>query len=53
MPHTLAELGVKETDVGKIAADAVKDPPASTYPRRLTEGEFEPLTLAAIRDLGS
>jgi alcohol dehydrogenase class IV len=53
VPHTLAELGVKETDAGTIAADAVKDPTAGANPRQLTEAEFEQLTLAAIRgDLG-
>jgi alcohol dehydrogenase class IV len=53
VPHTLAELGVKETDAGRIAADAVMDPTAGANPRQLTEPEFEQLTLAAIRgDLG-
>lgn len=53
VPHTLAELGVKEADAGMIAKDAVKDPTASANPRSLTEAEFEKLTLAAIRgDLG-
>jgi alcohol dehydrogenase class IV len=53
VPHTLAELGVKETDAGRIAADAVKDPTAVANPRQLTEAQFEQLTLAAIRgDLG-
>jgi len=53
VPHTLAELGVKEADARPIAADAVKDPTAGTNPRQLTEAEFEQLTLAAIRgDLG-
>jgi alcohol dehydrogenase class IV len=53
VPHTLAELGVKEADAGKIAADAVKDPTAGGNPRQLSEAEFEQLTLAAIRgDLG-
>jgi len=28
VPHTLAELGVKEVDVKAIAAGAVKDPTA-------------------------
>ncbi len=49
VPHTLAELGVKEADAGKIAADAVKDPTAGSNPRALSEAEFEQLTLAAIR----
>jgi alcohol dehydrogenase class IV len=49
VPHTLAELGVKEADAGKIAADAVMDPTASGNPRQLSEAEFEQLTLAAIR----
>lgn len=54
VPHTLADLGVKENDVKTIAADAVKDPTAGGNPRQLTEAEFETLTLAAIRgDLGS
>ncbi|QOZ24289.1 iron-containing alcohol dehydrogenase [Bradyrhizobium sp. CCBAU 51753] len=54
VPHTLAELGVKEADAGTIAADAVKDPTAGANPRPLTEPEFKQLTLAAIRgDLGS
>ena len=45
--------GVKEVDVKAIAADAAKDPTAAANPRRLTEAEFEQLTLAAIRgDLG-
>jgi alcohol dehydrogenase class IV len=53
VPHTLAELGVKEADAGLIAADAVKDPTASGNPRHLSEAEFEKLTLAAISgDLG-
>src|SRR5205814_9698716 len=49
VPHTLAELGVKEADARTIAADAVKDPTAGANPRQLTEAEFEQLTLAAIR----
>jgi alcohol dehydrogenase class IV len=49
VPHTLAELGVKEADARTIAADAVKDPTAAANPRQLTEAEFEQLTLAAIR----
>jgi alcohol dehydrogenase class IV len=54
VPHTLAELGVKETDAETIAADAVKDPTAGANPRQLTQAEFEQLTLAAIRgDLGN
>jgi alcohol dehydrogenase class IV len=54
VPHTLAELGVKEADAGVIAADAVKDPTAGSNPRQLSEAEFEKLTLAAIRgDLAS
>jgi alcohol dehydrogenase class IV len=53
VPHTLAELGIKEADAKAIAKDAVKDPTARTNPRSLTEAEFEKLTLAAIRgDLG-
>lgn len=53
VPHTLAEMGVKESDARSIAADAVKDPTAGANPRRLSEAEFEALTLAAIRgDLG-
>jgi alcohol dehydrogenase class IV len=54
VPHTLAELGVRPADAGVIAADAVKDPTASSNPRQLNEAEFEKLTLAAISgDLGS
>jgi alcohol dehydrogenase class IV len=54
VPHTLAELGVKEADAALIAADAVKDPTAGSNPRQLSEAEFEKLTLAAIRgDLAS
>ena len=54
VPHTLAELGIKEADAGIIAADAVKDPTAGSNPRQLSEAEFEKLTLAAIRgDLSS
>jgi alcohol dehydrogenase class IV len=49
VPHTLAELGVKEADAGRIAADAVRDPTAAANPRQLTEAQFEQLTLAAIR----
>jgi alcohol dehydrogenase class IV len=53
VPHTLAELGVKESDAPAIAADAVKDPTASANPRKLSRSEFQTLTLAAIRgDLG-
>jgi len=53
VPHTLAELGVKEADAGLIAADAVKDPTASGNPRPLSVAEFEKLTRAAISgDLG-
>jgi len=37
VPHTLAELGVKEIDAGTIAADAVKDPTAGANPRQLTD----------------
>ncbi len=52
-PHTLAEMGVKESDAKSIAVDAVKDPTAASNPRKLSESEFEALTLAAIRgDLG-
>jgi alcohol dehydrogenase class IV len=54
VPHTLAELGVKEADAKVIAADAVKDPTAGSNPRQLSEAEFEKLTLAAISgDLSS
>lgn len=54
VPHTLAELGVKQADAGIIAADAAKDPTAGSNPRQLSEAEFEKLTLAAIRgDLAS
>ncbi len=54
VPHTLAELGVREADAGIIAADAVKDPTAGSNPRQLSEAEFEKLTRAAIRgDLSS
>ena len=49
VPHTLAELGVKEADAKVIAADALKDPTAGSNPRQLSEAEFEKLTLAAIR----
>jgi alcohol dehydrogenase class IV len=53
VPHTLAEMGVKEADAKAIAADAVRDPTAGSNPRPLDEAEFEALTLAAIRgDLG-
>src|ERR1700761_2520280 len=53
VPHTLAEMGVKESDAKSIAADAVKDPTAGSNPRKLSEADFEALTLAAIRgDLG-
>jgi alcohol dehydrogenase class IV len=48
VPHTLAELGVKEADARTIAADAVRDPTAGANPRRLTEAQFEKLTLTAI-----
>ncbi len=54
VPHTLAELGVREVDVKAIAADAVRDPTAGANPRPLSEAEFEQLTIAAIRgDLGA
>ncbi|HVX78970.1 MAG TPA: iron-containing alcohol dehydrogenase [Bradyrhizobium sp.] len=49
VPHTLAELGVKEVDAKSIASDAVRDPTAGANPRHLSETEFEQLTLAAIR----
>jgi alcohol dehydrogenase class IV len=53
VPHTLADLGVRESDAPAIAADAVKDPTAGSNPRPLDVAEFEALTLAAIRgDLG-
>jgi alcohol dehydrogenase class IV len=53
VPHTLGELGVKESDAKSLAADAVKDPTAGGNPRKLSEAEFEALTLAAIRgDVG-
>ncbi len=53
VPHTLGELGVEEADAKAIARDAVNDPTAGSNPRRLSEAEFEQLTLAAIRgDLG-
>jgi alcohol dehydrogenase class IV len=53
VPHTLGELGVKESDAKYIAAAAVKDPTAGSNPRPLGEDDFERLTLAAIRgDLG-
>ncbi|WP_159007579.1 iron-containing alcohol dehydrogenase [Bradyrhizobium sp. S69] len=54
VPHTLAEIGVREADADIIATDAVKDPTAGSNPRHLSEAEFEKLTLAAIRgDLSS
>ena len=54
VPHTLAEMGVKESDAKSIAADAVKDPTAGSNPRKLSKADFEALTLAAIRgDLGN
>jgi len=54
VPHTLAEMGVKESDAKSIAADAVKDPTAGSNPRPLSQADFEQLTLAAIRgDLGA
>jgi alcohol dehydrogenase class IV len=54
VPNTLAEMGVKESDAKAIAADAVKDPTAGSNPRKLSEADFEALTLAAIRgDLGN
>ena len=54
VPHTLAEMGVKESDAKSIAADAVKDPTAGSNPRKLSQADFEALTLAAIRgDLGN
>ena len=49
VPHTLGELGVKESDAKYIAAAAVKDPTAGSNPRPLGEADFERLTLAAIR----
>lgn len=53
VPHTLAELGVREADAKAIAADAARDPTAASNPHRLSVAEFEALTLAAIRgDLG-
>jgi alcohol dehydrogenase class IV len=53
VPHTLGDVGVKEADAKAIAGDAVNDPTAGSNPRRLSEAEFEQLTLAAIRgDLG-
>ena len=53
VPNTLADLGVKEADAKLIAADAVKDPTAGSNPRPLTEGDFQQVTLTAIRgDLG-
>jgi alcohol dehydrogenase class IV len=53
VPHTLAEIGVRESDAKSIAADALKDPTAGSNPRQLSEADFERLTLAAIRgDLG-
>jgi alcohol dehydrogenase class IV len=53
VPHTLAELGVKVDDAKAIAAHAVKDPTAASNPRKLSQSDFEALTLAAIRgDLG-
>jgi len=54
VPHTLAELGVKEADAKAVAADTANDPTAGSNPRRLSEAEFEQLALAAIRgDLGA
>jgi alcohol dehydrogenase class IV len=49
VPHTLGELGVKDSDAKDIAAAAVKDPTAPSNPRPLSEDDFERLTLAAIR----
>jgi alcohol dehydrogenase class IV len=49
VPHTLGELGVKESDAKHIAAAAVKDPTAGSNPRPLSEADFERVTLAAIR----
>jgi alcohol dehydrogenase class IV len=53
VPHSLAELGVKEAEAEAIAADAVNDPTAGSNPRPLSEADFARLTRAAIRgDLG-
>jgi alcohol dehydrogenase class IV len=53
VPHTLAEMGVREADAKVIAVDAARDPTAASNPRALGEAEFEALTLAAIRgDVG-
>jgi alcohol dehydrogenase class IV len=49
VPHALAELGIDESNAEAIAVDAVKDPTASTNPRKLSKVEFQDLTLAAIR----
>src|SRR5246127_2048325 len=49
VPHTLGELGVKESDAKHIAAAAVKDPTAGSNPRPLSEADFERVTLAPIR----
>jgi alcohol dehydrogenase class IV len=49
VPHTLAELDVKEADAKALAASAVRDPTAGSNPLPLAEADFELLILATIR----
>ncbi|VAW11326.1 hypothetical protein MNBD_ALPHA09-672, partial [hydrothermal vent metagenome] len=37
VPHTLADLGIKNANVATLARSAVDDPTAATNPRKLDE----------------
>ncbi|MFC5069316.1 iron-containing alcohol dehydrogenase [Flaviflagellibacter deserti] len=54
VPHTLAELGVKEDRVAELAEHAERDPSTGGNPLPFKAKEFETLIRAAIRgDLGA
>jgi alcohol dehydrogenase class IV len=49
IPHTLAELGVKESDVETLVPEAVDDPSTGGNPRPAGAAEMRQMFLAAIR----
>ena len=49
IPDTLAEIGVPEADVERLAEKAVRDPSTGGNPVSMTEADFRTLISAAIR----
>jgi alcohol dehydrogenase class IV len=49
IPHTLAEIGVKEEHAKPFAPQAFADPSTGGNPLPMTEGDFEQLYLNSIR----